>query len=84
MNQVTDLRSELQSAQAELQALHKKYYFLKGYGTGWRGGHYGISQEEYDWAYQHNTVLRGRVLKIMQSIERRKKPIRMRPSMVSV
>ena len=82
MSQMTDLRTELDLAQADLAAHHKRYYWLKGYGTGWKGSHYGISQEEYDWAYQHNTVLRGRVLRVMQTIERHKKPGRMRPSMV--
>ncbi len=84
MNQMTDLRAELQAAQAALDAHQNKYYWVKGYGTGWKGSHYGISQDEYEWAYQHNTELRGRVLRIMQTIERRKKPARMRPSIVRV
>ncbi len=79
---MTDLRADLQAAQSELAAHHKRYYWVKGLGTGWKGSHYGISQEEYVWAYQHNTVLRGHVLRIMQTIERRKKPGRMRPSMM--
>lgn len=84
MNQVTDLRAELQAAQALLDAHQHKYYWVKGYGTGWEGAHYGISQEEYVWSKQHNTVLRGRVLYLMQAIERRKKPGRMRASMAHV
>ena len=84
MNQVTDLRAELRRVEIELKAHQDKYYWVKGYGTGWKGAHYGISQEEYDWAYQHNTVLRGRILRLMQAIEQRKKPGRMRASMVSV
>lgn len=83
MNQVTDLRADLAQAVAALAAHHTKYYWCKGYGTGWKGSHYGISQEEYDAAYARNTDLRGRILAIQADIERRTKPRRMKSSGVA-
>ena len=84
MSHICDLRADLARAHAALDAHYAKYYFCKGYGTGWKGSHYGITQEEYDAAYARNTELRDRILRLMRAIERHKQPGRIRPSMVRV
>ncbi len=84
MNQVTELRADLEHAKHALAMHYEQYYFCKGYGTGWQGSHYGISQEEYDAAFVRTTELRGRILGIQSDIARRTKPGRAKPSMIRV
>lgn len=70
MNPIQQLRADLASARDALELHHAKYYWLKGYGTGWCGAHYGISEEEYQGAYARTTALRGRILVLQAEIAR--------------
>ncbi len=70
MNPIAILREEHDEALQALEQHTTKYYWLKGYGTGWQGSHYSISDEEYTAAYERVKELRGRVIALNQEIVR--------------
>lgn len=70
MNPIATLQQERDEALQALEQHTNKYYWLKGYGTGWQGSHYGISEEEYAAVYGRVKELRGRVIALNQEIAR--------------
>ena len=76
MNPIAILRRELASAEHELTALTDRYTWLKGWGTGWKAAHYGMSDAEYNAVYERCVTLRQRVAALDKEITRLQKVAR--------
>ena len=67
-NPIQALRRDLAVTQDALEQIENEYYWLKGYGTGWKASHYGLSDAEWDAIQAEHRSLRERALALHKRI----------------
>lgn len=67
-NPLQALRRDLADTQEALGTLESKYSWLKGWGTGWKASHYGLSDAEWDSIQANHRALRERATAISKEI----------------
>jgi len=61
------MSNPLLMAKQELATLEAKYYWLKGFGTGWKGSHYGIGEGVYRAVWDRAHYLRQEIMRMQKA-----------------